>query len=456
MHHAVVAVNKETSMFKPRKLTISLVEQKTDSEGTPLVIGFDSEFISKEDSELISKEASEEDETSKPLITNNDKRCKPYTFMGNQRLVLQNPAACFDKQAAQESTTDPAIFLPNSKSTVKSKLKWKPWDLLWAFPSSSQANACPAGSCLGKKHQLMAATSNGSSRADSCHSLHTLIDMEGTLVLLLPGQIVPEGFVSVPICSWKVIKCPFCTASFSAVDELGKHVLGLHASRSNVGELDFEPPSGDLVDTSEEVSKVACPPIVVSRKSNVISRKTHVCDVCHKTFNQKGHLINHFRVHTGERPYECELCHKRFSQTGHLVSHMNSHTNTRPYGCRYCQRRFTQSGHMRNHERLHLGLRPYQCGQCGKSFTQSGHLVNHMRLHEGSKPFRCSFCGKRFTQSGHLTNHVRSHGNEKGHRCPGCNKIFSKAGVTKYLDGSTLASYTYNISLRVLMLLLCC
>ncbi|KAL3223766.1 hypothetical protein MRX96_027081 [Rhipicephalus microplus] len=43
----------------------------------------------------------------------------------------------------------------------------------------------------------------------------------------------------------------------------------------------------------------------------------HSCYICTKKFKQVGHLNNHVRLHTGEKPYEC--------QSGHLASHLRSH-----------------------------------------------------------------------------------------------------------------------------------
>ncbi|XP_064628260.1 zinc finger protein 768-like isoform X7 [Lineus longissimus] len=45
------------------------------------------------------------------------------------------------------------------------------------------------------------------------------------------------------------------------------------------------------------------------------------CRFCEKTFTQKGHVVRHERIHTGEKPFICDICGKAFNQSGSLKSH---------------------------------------------------------------------------------------------------------------------------------------
>lgn len=54
--------------------------------------------------------------------------------------------------------------------------------------------------------------------------------------------------------------------------------------------------------------------------------KPHQCQQCLKSFSSNHQLVQHIRVHTGEKPYKCTYCDRRFKQLSHVQQHTRLHT----------------------------------------------------------------------------------------------------------------------------------
>ncbi|XP_055992359.1 zinc finger protein 549-like [Sorex fumeus] len=152
--------------------------------------------------------------------------------------------------------------------------------------------------------------------------------------------------------------------------------------------------------------------------------KLFKCSDCGNAFIKKKRLLEHQRIHTGEKPHECHECGKYFRQRSTLCEHRKLHNKAKPFKCSECGKSFIYKRRFIEHQRIHTGEKPHECHKCGKFFRHRSSLTQHQKLHNEERPFGCSDCGKSFIYKRRFIEHQRIHTGEKPHECHKCGKFF--------------------------------
>ncbi|NWR82114.1 ZN865 protein, partial [Centropus bengalensis] len=61
---------------------------------------------------------------------------------------------------------------------------------------------------------------------------------------------------------------------------------------------------------------------------------------CGKTFRYRSNLLEHRRVHLGEKVYRCEPCGKSFFYLSSILRHQRGHGSRRLLRCSACLKLF--------------------------------------------------------------------------------------------------------------------
>ncbi|XP_055351470.1 zinc finger protein ztf-16-like isoform X2 [Paramacrobiotus metropolitanus] len=124
------------------------------------------------------------------------------------------------------------------------------------------------------------------------------------------------------------------------------------------------------------------------------TRRTFVCDLCHKHFSNAANMRRHRIRHSGVKPFECKFCQKKFFRKDHMREHMAHKHNTVQLECYFCQEGFEKEKDLIQHviHAHNVNSRELHCHICAFSAPTIGrylwHLSNsHPRKHITYHPY---------------------------------------------------------------------
>lgn len=82
------------------------------------------------------------------------------------------------------------------------------------------------------------------------------------------------------------------------------------------------------------------------------------CPCCSYASERAERLVEHTRVHTGEKPHRCRLCPFASAYERYLEAHVCSHTGEKPYKCELCAYRCSYRSNLSHHRRRRHKLLP--------------------------------------------------------------------------------------------------
>ena len=150
-----------------------------------------------------------------------------------------------------------------------------------------------------------------------------------------------------------------------------------------------------------------------STSENINSSEPVICDICGRTFPQRGILLNHMKmehnaISEAQATFPCPECDAVLGSRTMHQAHLDSVHLKLIYDCDKCDKMFETKHSLSQHEKKvhNREMRRVQCHICSEWSANKEVLDNHVRSnHSGERPFACSFCHERFPSLSLMGSH---------------------------------------------------
>lgn len=156
-----------------------------------------------------------------------------------------------------------------------------------------------------------------------------------------------------------------------------------------------------------------------------------VCKICHKILANRLTYKHHMQRHNNCK-YICEQCGKGFPVLTEMHMHQIARHGVGPYlQCDHCPYKAPRKLDLIEHLRLHTGERPFTCEKCGLTFRRRAIWRNHLICHM-EKQYQCTHCPRRFYRQSDLVAHCNNvHERIYMYVCSVCNMTYTKTETVR-------------------------